>query len=159
MEVYTVTEAKNNFPKLRRLAAQGNEFIVVDHKRAETASVSVIATELLDKITNEALANLTYEWLDQPGDRITDDEMNQTWTLWNEQLRIYGVGKTKEEAIRSLAEDAVNYANEYFDDLEFFLNPRSERDTHYWVLRGIRYCDGDLTKVIKVMRLNEFLEV
>lgn len=158
MEVYTVAEAKNNFPKLRRLAAKGNEFIVVDHKRAETAAVSFIATELLDKITKEALAGLTYEWLNKPGDIISQDELNQTWNLWNKQLKILGVGETKEEAVQTLAEDAVSYANEYFDDLDYFLNPRSERDGHYWILRGIRQGNEEITKVIEIMDLKKLLE-
>ncbi|MDI3505344.1 MAG: hypothetical protein PWQ81_566 [Bacteroidota bacterium] len=158
MEVYSVAEAKNNFPKLRRLAAQGMEFVVVDHKRAETAPVSVIATELLDRITKEDLAGLTYEWLDKPGDVITEEEINRTWNLWNDQLKIHGIGETKEEAVRSLAEDAVEYAEEYFDNLDFFLNPRSERAGHYWILRGIRQCNGDIAKVIEVMGLARFLE-
>ncbi len=158
MEKYTVADAKNNFPKLRRLAAKGNEFIVVDHKRAEAVPVSVIATELLDRITNEALANLTYEWLNKPGDVINDNEVNNTWNLWNHQLKIGGLGLSKEEAISSLAEDAINYANEYYDDLVFFLNPKSGRDGHYWALRGIKRCDDNLAKAIEVMRLSGLLE-
>ncbi|KJS85455.1 MAG: hypothetical protein JM58_08420 [Peptococcaceae bacterium BICA1-8] len=158
MEVYTVAEAKNNFPKLRRLAARGIEFIVVDQKRAETAPVSMIATELLDKITKTALADLTLEWLDKPGDAITEDKVNQTWNLWNAQLQIHGIGETKNEAIQSLAEDAINYAKEYFDNLEFFLNPRSKRDDHYWILRGVRHCNENLNQVITIMGLNKLLE-
>jgi len=158
MEVYTVAKAKDNFSKLRRLAAKGNEFIVVDHKRAETAPVSVIATELLDKVTNDALASLTYEWLNKPGDIKDQDEVNQTWNLWNHQLKILGVGITKEEAILSLAKDVINYANEYFDDLVYFLNPRSERDGHYWILRGIKQCEDNSDKAINIMGLNKLLE-
>lgn len=158
MELYTVAQAKNNFPKLRRLAARGNEFIVVDFKRSETAPVSMIATELLDRITKEAIARLTYEWLDKPGDVITKNEVNKTWNLWNHQLGIHGIGETKEEAIQVLAEDAMSYATEYFANLDYFLNPRSERDGHYWILRGIRHCNGDQTKVIGVMELKKLIE-
>lgn len=154
MEVYTVAEAKNKFPKLRRLAARGNELIVVDHKREESAPVSLIATELLDKVAKKALDNLTYEWLDKPGDPITPGIMNETWNLWNHQLQIHGIGVTKEEAVEALATDAINYAEEYFEDLEFFLNPKSKRDSHYWILRGVRRCDGDLSRVIEAMGLN-----
>jgi hypothetical protein len=158
MEVYTVAQAKNIFPKLRRLAAKGIESIVVDQKRAETSPVSVIATGLLDKITQEKLANLTHEWINKPGDVIDNDEVNQTWNLWNYQLKILGIGITKKEAVQSLAEDVINYAEEYFDDLDYFLNPRSERENHYWILRGIKQCNGSVDKVIEVMGLNKLLE-
>lgn len=158
MEVYTVAQAKNKFPLIRRKAARGIESIVMDFKRTETGAVSVISTDLLNRVTTEALSGLTYQWVDRPGDSITDTEENQTWNLWNEQLRLHGVGLTKEEAVYSLVEDAMNYAEEYFDDLEYFLNPKSERDGHYWILRGIKQCQGNKEKVLEVMGLKKLLE-
>ena len=50
--------------------------------------MSLISTELLDELCEKS-ATYTFEWVDQPTDS------NETYSLWNNETGIYGIGATK----------------------------------------------------------------
>ena len=59
----------------------------------------------------------SYEWVDQL-EGITDQ-----YSLWNQETGIYGVGKSKKEAIEDFLDNAQDYARIYFNNPSLLFKP------------------------------------
>ncbi|MCL6448439.1 MAG: hypothetical protein K6U04_09865 [Armatimonadetes bacterium] len=149
MPQVSVHEAKNRLTVLRREAAMGKEFLLTDTRRKDDSPVSLISTKLLDELCETK--KFTYEWLDQPDERI------EHYSLYNVETGVYGVGPTKQEAVEDFIDNILDYARVYFDDLPYYLSPSGGRREHYWHLRRVLRCEGDREKLFSVLELEKAL--
>lgn len=146
MPYLNVTEAKNKLTLIRREALTGREFIVVDEKRKNDMSVSLVSTKLLDELCEKSLT-FSFEWVD----KLTDS--NETYSLWNKETGIYGIGASQEEAKEDFLKNIQEYASVYFEDLPFFLSERNPNREHYWYLRQVLRCNGNMEKLYNLFGL------
>ena len=146
MPTYAINEAKNKLTFLRREALTGKEILMDDTRRKDNEYVSLVATSLLDELCEETKP-FTYKWTDVPG------ENQETYSLWNNETGVYGVGITKVEAIEDLIDNIVDYANVYFEDLPYYLSTSGKNRSHYWYLRRVMRCNGNREILCKVLAL------
>ena len=106
MPYLNVTDAKNKLTSIRREALIGREYILADAKRKNDPLVSLISTELLDELCEKS-ATFTFEWVDQPTDS------NETYSLWNNETGIYGIGLTQKEAQKEILKNIQEYDSVY----------------------------------------------
>ncbi|MGI5880488.1 MAG: hypothetical protein ACOX6L_07835 [Syntrophomonadaceae bacterium] len=147
MPILAVSEAKNKLTILRREALTGKEIILADAKRKDEQAVSLISTELLDELCE--LKTFSYEWVDKPVGSIDH------YSLWSQETGIYGVGKSKKEAIENFIDNAQDYARIYFDDLPYYLSRSNPNRNHYWYLRRILRCNENREMLYKVLGLRD----
>jgi hypothetical protein len=110
--------------------------------------VSLISTELLDELCEKS-ATFTFEWVDQPTDS------NETYSLWNNETGIYGIGLTQKEAQQDFLNNIQEYVSVYFENLPYYLSPRNPNREHYWYLRRVLRCDGDTEKLNNLFGFSE----
>jgi hypothetical protein len=146
MPTVAIGEAKNNLTKLRREALTGKEFLLADAKRKDEQPVSLISTVLLDELCESK--EFTFEWVDEPG------KNNEDYSLWNVETGVYGVGKTKAEAIEDFVDNILDYAKVYFNDLPYYLSKSGSNRSHYWYLRRVIRCDNNRGMLNKVLNLD-----
>lgn len=149
MTTLAINEAKNKLTSLRREALTGKEILLDDAKRKDNQPVSLISTALLDELCYSKV--FSYEWADTPG------ESQEDYSLWNPETGVYGVGKTKAEAIEDLIDNVLDYAIVYFNDLPYYLSRSGNTYDHYWYLRRILRCNGDREMLYKVLDLGNLL--
>jgi hypothetical protein len=141
LQTYSILRAKSKLTELRREALTGHEFLIENKKENNSEPVSIISTQLLDELVEVCTFNL--RWVREEGDEV--------WTLIVPEIDIFGIGKTKEEAIQSLAETVQEYADLFFKNLTMYMSDSLGRRNHYFFLRRIARCENDLQKVKKVL--------
>ena len=150
MATFTISEAKNKLTSLRREALTGKEILLDDAKRKDHQPVSLIATALLDDLCKSKM--FTYQWVDEP------DKDQAHYSLWNNETGVYGVGKTKAEAIEDYIDNILDYANVYFNDLPYYLSRSGNTYGHYWYLRRILRCNGNKDMLYQVLDIGKMIE-
>jgi hypothetical protein len=148
MPYLNVTEAKNKLTIIRREALTGREYILADAKRKNAPLVSLISTELLDELCEKS-ATFTFKWVDEPTDS------NETYSLWNNETGIYGIGVTKQEAQNDFLHNIQEYVSVYFENLPYYLSSQNPNREHYWYLRRVLRCEGDTEKLNKLFGFSE----
>jgi hypothetical protein len=149
MPTLAINEAKNKLTVLRREALTGKEILMADTRRKDNKFVSLVATSLLDELCEET-KTFTYKWVDIPG------ENQETYSLWNNETGVYGVGITKEEAIEDLIDNIIDYANVYFEDLPYYLSTSGNNRSHYWYLRRVIRSNGNREILYNALALEGF---
>lgn len=142
MESISAGAARDRFAELRREALQGKEILVEDSKQNNSPLVSIISTAILDSIFEQKFT-FAPVW--------EHDEEDDSFTVSLDEIDIIGYGDTKEEAAEVLATSAMEYTETFFEDLSFYLSATVNRTSHLPYLRRIARCNGDLTKVKKVL--------
>jgi hypothetical protein len=150
MTTLTVSEAKNKLTSLRREALTGKEILLDDGKRKENQPVSLISTALLDDLCDSKV--FTYQWTDEP------DNDQPHYSLWNNETGVYGVGETKSEAAKDFMDNIQDYANVFFNDLPYYLSRSGNTYGHYWYLRRVLRCNGDMDSLYKVLDLGGMVD-
>lgn len=146
MPTLGIKDAKDKLTILRREALTGKEFLVADAKRKDDQLVSLISTTLLDELCNENKV-FTYKWVDVP------NETQDDYSLWNNETGMYGVGKTKAEAVEDFIDNILDYTNVFFNDLPYYLSTSGNNHSHYWYLRRVLRCNGNRADLYKTLSL------
>lgn len=146
MPTLGIKDAKDKLTILRREALTGKEFLVADAKRKDDQLVSLISTTLLDELCNENKV-FTYKWVDVP------NETQDDYSLWNNETGVYGVGKTKAEAVEDFIDNILDYTNVFFNDLPYYLSTSGNNHSHYWYLRRVLRCNGNRADLYKTLSL------
>lgn len=152
-----VRTARNTFSKLRRQALQGEEIIIMPESGTDfkTQAVSIVPTWLLDELCSKT-TNWRIHILSQPGapvshwaadhiqvSEIANQTVSEVFVFEHQPTGITGLGRTKADAIDSLINGLIEYANEYYSDLPFYLSPRSGRREHLPYLRMVKRYEND----------------
>jgi hypothetical protein len=145
LQAYSVSNAKSHLAKLRRNAITNwQESIIENGKENQSQSVSLIATVVIDDLTS--YCKFTHEW-------VKEDE-DISWTLICPEIDIFGVGESKEEAIESLIDTALEYTELFFESPAIYMsNASGDRRKHYGFLRRIARCNDDRYKIREVLGL------
>lgn len=139
-EALPISEAKTRFSELARRAAMGLE-VVSANKHGAVQPVSLIKTAVL----TAALAAMRFTLAER-----RDDELG-ILTISVKEVPIYGEGHSREEAIESLVDAALDYSSVYEDRIELFSRVDSP-ETQAHMLKIIR-CRGDRGAVRQVLGL------
>ena len=139
MPYLNVTDAKNKLTSIRREALAGREYILADAKRKNDPLVSLVSTKLLDELCEKL--SFSFEWVDKPTDST------ETYSLWNKETGIYGIGTSEEEAVEDFVNNIQEYASVYFENLPYYLSEKNPNRDHYWYLRRVLRCNGEREKL------------
>ena len=111
-----ISEAKARFSELVRKAGTGLE-VLSANKHDSTLLVSIVRTDIL----TAALDSLTFTICE-----TVDAELGVT-TVAVEEIPVYGEGQTREEAIQSLLDATLDYAEVYLERIELFSHTDSPK--------------------------------
>lgn len=123
------TEARKDLSTLYNEVFNNYKPMIIRRKQAE--EVLVLRTDLQKML----LSNYTIK-----PEILHEDDGSVTLAL--DQLEMYANGKTIEEATKELVEDLKNYAQDYINRSQLFLNAPNRRSHFPYVLR-ILLCEND----------------
>ena len=139
LEEKSISIAKQDFPNIIRQAAKGHEVITSNFKTFGSSKVSIISTEIYEEILDRG-----YKF----NPVIDEDPDGNGYTISIDELLIHGEGPTLMEALRDLAENLTDYAQDYLTRVDFFRQIEN-RKHHYPYLR----------RIAKLTDLNQVMEV
>lgn len=126
----SISDTKQHLPSIIREAASGYEVITKNYKSANGGSVSIISTEIFEEILDES-----YKFCPL----VEEDEELGGFTVSLSELLIHGEGKTLRDAMKDLAENGLDYADDYLKRVDFYRQIEN-RKSHYPYLRRIAKC-------------------
>jgi hypothetical protein len=139
LEEKSISIAKQDFPNIIRQAAKGHEVITSNFKTLGSGKVSIISTEIYEEILDRG-----YKF----NPIIDEDTNNHGYTISIDELLIHGEGLTLCDALKDLAENLMDYAQDYLTRVDFFRQIEN-RKHHYPYLR----------RIAKLTDLNQVMEV
>lgn len=126
----SISATKQQFPTVFKMALNGQEVIAGNFKSKSQDTVSIIATKDFDYILDIGFKfNLVIE----------KDEYENGYTLALDEIMVFGDGPTLKEALEDLINNTIDYANMYFEKLNFYKQVPNRR-SHYPYLRRILKC-------------------
>lgn len=140
MQMFSTGVARNRFAELRREALKGREILVKDSKQNNSPLISIISTELLDAMMENFFFHP--EW-------VQDEDGSYTVSL--DEIDVIGYGDTRAIAAEVLATAAMEYAELYFSQFDFYRSEMVNRGSHFPYLRRIVRCNSNISKVMKVL--------
>lgn len=135
----SISIAKQDFPNIVRQAAKGHEVITSNFKTYGSSKVSIISTEMYEEILDRG-----YKF----NPLVDEDPDGNGFTISIEELIIHGEGQTLIDALQDLAENLIDYAQDYLTRVDFFRQIEN-RKHHYPYLR----------RIAKLTDLNQVMEV
>lgn len=129
-EAVPVSVVKARFSEFVRKAAVGFE-VVAANKHGASGPVSIIRTDILTAVLNALEFSIAEE---------TDEELG-VLTISVDEIPIYGEGRSREQAVESLVDAALDYARVYEERIELFSHVDSPL-TQAHMLKLLR-CGGD----------------
>lgn len=139
LEEKSISIAKQDFPNIVRQAAKGHEVITSNFKTLGSSKVSIISTEMYEEILDRG-----YKF----NPVIDEDPDGNGFTISIEELISHGEGQTLIDALQDLAENLIDYAQDYLTRVDFFRQIEN-RKHHYPYLR----------RIAKLTDLNQVMEV
>ena len=139
-EITGFRELRNNLSDFIGKAISNFEEIISGNVKKGGDTVSIISTDLLDHILNKYSFNLELSH---------DVETNQYEAIVDE-INVYSVGKTEDEAIDNLIDLVIGTTADYFDNIE--LNARiPEMKEKYGYFLRLNHCNNreEIQKMIK----------
>jgi len=140
LEEKSISIAKQDFPNIVRQAAKGHETITCNFKSSSREKVSIISTEIYEEILDRG-----YKF----NPTIEEDPDNKGYTISIDELLIHGDGPTVIDALSDLAENLMDYAQDYLTRVDFFRQIEN-RKHHYPYLRRVAKL-SDIYKVMEVI--------
>lgn len=131
-----VSQARANFPDLFHTAVRSHQPVAVSRGNRRDEALVALSQEDFLKILRTFSFQVT----------TTYDADNQVWvadlgtTAGDGLGHLWATGETEQEAMTGLAQDLADYAKEYFDRAELFLNAPNRAHHAPWLLR-ILFCD------------------
>ena len=139
LEEKSISIAKQDFPNIIRQAAKGHEVITSNFKTLGSSKVSIISTEIYEEILDRG-----YKF----NPVIDNDSEGNGYTISIDELLIHGEGSSLFDALKDLAENLMDYAQDYLTRIDFFRQIEN-RKHHYPYLR----------RIAKLTDLNQVMEV
>ncbi|MBT9177144.1 MAG: hypothetical protein DDT20_01474 [Firmicutes bacterium] len=137
---YPVSQAKARFSEFVREASLGFE-VVSTNKHGSGSLVSLVRTDILTAALDALTLTLT---------ETTDDELGVI-TIAVADIPIYGEGVSREAAVHSLLDAAIDYTTVYRERIELFSHTDSPR-TQALMIKLLR-CEGDRVALRKALGL------
>lgn len=144
LPVYNVGKAKSNLSSIRHLNQLGIPSLVLDEKSFNDQPTISFGINTIKKLLSEHFTFSGVEELDYAGKPYVDEETNEVigasegYSYMIKEIRVYGAGKTKEEAQKDLINNLKRYCKDYFkpENISFFTHYKSGSAHHYgWLLR------------------------
>lgn len=121
----SIADFRKDLRKLLDSALTGREIICENTKSRDREKCSFIKTKLLQEILK------AYAF--KP--KVFFDEETKTHNIHLDELRLYAYADTLPEAEEQMVDLAVEYARDYIDRLELFLNVPDRKEHYPYVLR------------------------
>lgn len=127
VSIKSISEARARFATLFDEAAlKGREVICENARMSSPRRVSIVSTQLLE----EWLAN-AYRF----SPTIERDETTGAWQVFLDEISIYTWADDKDAAVEQAVDLALDYAQDYLDRLDLFLNVADRRRHYPYLLR------------------------
>ncbi|MDD4665619.1 MAG: hypothetical protein PHC81_03600 [Clostridia bacterium] len=139
LEEKSISITKQDFPNIVRQAAKGHEVITSNFKTSGSSKVSIISTEIFEEVLDRG-----YKF----NPIIDEDPDGNGFTISIDELLIHGEGSTLIDALQDLAENLIDYAQDYLTRVDFYRQIEN-RKHHYPYLRRI----AKLTDINQVMEV------
>jgi len=139
LEEKSISIAKQDLPNIIRQAAKGHEVITSNFKTLGSSKVSIISTEIYEEILDRGF---------KFNPVIDEDSEGNGYTISIDELLIHGEGPILFDALKDLAENLMDYAQDYLTRVDFFRQIEN-RKHHYPYLR----------RIAKLTDLNQVMEV
>ncbi len=140
LEEKSISLAKQDFPNIVRKAAKGHETITRNFKSLNHEKVSIISTDIFEEILDRG-----YKF----NPTIEEDLDGQGYTISIDELLIHGEGSTLISALKDMAENLMDYTEDYLSRVDFFRQIENRRH-HYPYLRRIARLN-DIDQVMEVI--------
>lgn len=128
----SISDAKQHLPSIIREAATGYEVITKNFKSLNEGKVSIISTEIFEEILD---ANYKFNPL------VEEDKELGGFTISLKELLIHGEGGTLLDALRDLAENALDYAADFLKRVDFFRQIENRKGHYPYLRRLASYTD------------------
>jgi len=138
-EEKSISKAKQDFPNIVREAANGFESITTNFKSSNSGNVSIISTDIFEEILDRAF---------KFNPVVEKDPDGNGYTISIEELLIHGDAPTLFDALKDLAENLMDYAQDYLTRIDFFRQIENRKE-HYPYLR----------RIVKHKDINQVMEV
>lgn len=125
----TIAEFRKDLRRLMDAALTGREIICLDAKSKDRQTCSLIKTNLL--------LDMLKAYSFHP--EVHYDEETKTHNIHLDELKLYAYADTPEEAKEQIIDLAIDYAKDYINRLELFLNV-PDRKTHYPCVIRLAHC-------------------
>lgn len=136
----SISDTKQHLPSIIREAASGYEVITRNYKSSNEGSVSIISTDIFEEILDE---NYKFHPL------IEEDKELGGFTISLNELLIHGEGKTLRDAMKDLAENVLDYTDDYLKRVDFYRQIEN-RKSHYPYLRRLAKC-ASIQEIMEVI--------
>ena len=136
----SISTTKQELPSIVREAASGYETIARNQKSLKEGKVSILSTEIFEEILDQGFKFYP---------EIEEDQDKKGYTIAVKELMIHGEGATIQEALRDLAENIMDYAEDYLARIEFFRQVEN-RKGHYPYVRRMAKC-SNLEEAMEVL--------
>ncbi|MFA6662446.1 MAG: hypothetical protein WCS56_05390 [Bacilli bacterium] len=136
----SISITKQDFPNIVRQAAKGHEVITSNFKTSGSSKVSIISTEIFEEVLDRG-----YKF----NPIIDEDPDGNGFTIAINELLIHGEGSTLIYALQDLAENLIDYAQDYLTRVDFYRQIEN-RKHHYPYLRRIAKL-SDINQVMEVI--------
>jgi len=140
LEEKSISTAKQDFPNIIRQAAKGFEIITTNFKSSKAGKVSIISTEMFEEILDRA-----YKFYPV----VEKDPDGNGYTIFIEELLIHGDAPTLFDALKDLAENLMDYAQDYLTRIDFFRQIENRRHHYPYLRRIAKY--QDINHVMEVI--------
>jgi hypothetical protein len=136
----SISDTKQHLPSIIREAASGYEVITKNCKSIGGGRVSIVSTDIFEKILDD-----NYKFYPV----IEEDKELNGYTISLNELLIHGEGSTLKEALLDLAENVSDYAADYLNRIDFFMQIEN-RKGHYPYLRRLARYDS-IQEIMEVL--------
>lgn len=127
----TIAEFRKDLRRLIDSALTGREIICMDAKSRDRQTCSLIKTNLL--------LEMLQAYIFKP--KVFYDQETKTHNIHLDELKLYAYADTLEEATEQIIDLAIDYARDYINRLELFLNV-PDRKSHYPYVIRLTHCQN-----------------
>lgn len=136
----SISDTKQHLPSIIREAASGFEVITRNFKSSSKGRVSIVSTDIFEEILE---ANYKFQPL------IEEDKELGGFTISLNELLIHGEGATLADAMKDLAENALDYAADYLKRIDFYRQIENRKNHYPYLRRLVRY--SNIREVMEVI--------
>ncbi len=127
----TIAEFRKDLCRLIDSALTGREIICMDAKSRDRQTCSLIKTNLL--------LEMLQAYIFKP--KVSYDQETKTHNIHLDELKLYAYADTLEEATEQIIDLTIDYARDYINRLELFLNV-PDRKSHYPYVIRLAHCQN-----------------
>jgi hypothetical protein len=136
---YSIYDAKANFSMIARDAAEhGKVFVVANAQRKAAPRTVILGEEAVRILLDHFVCHSEWE----------EDAEHHLWTVYVPEIDDWGQGESQEDAVKDLVDGAMELADLYLSDLQFFLRGGRSAEFPFMLKISLARDAGEVRKVL-----------